>query len=69
MQKSPGELTSSAPDKDSHAHAVSTHVSSKLLQGQAEVGELRAGAALSKFRAAAKKVVVTKEVRSRCSSI
>jgi hypothetical protein len=61
MQKSPGELAGSA-DGDSSSHAVSTHSSSKLLQGQAEVGELRSGAALSKFRAAAKKIVVTHEV-------
>lgn len=63
MQKSPGELTSSTADGDSHGHAVSMHASSTLLQGQAEVGQLRSGAALSKFRAAAKKVAVTHEVR------
>jgi hypothetical protein len=65
MQKSPGELTSSAADGNDN-HAVSTHASSTLLQGQAEVGQLRSGAALSKFRAAAKKIVVTHEVRTLC---
>lgn len=34
----------------------------KLLQGRADHGELRGGIAVSKFQAAAKKVLVTNEV-------
>lgn len=44
-------------------HVMATHAGSRLLQGQAERGELRAGTAAGKFQTAAKKVMVTKEVR------
>jgi hypothetical protein len=64
MQKAASEPPDStdSSNEEKSKHVMETHASSRLLQGQVERGELRAGTAAGRFQKAAKKVMVTKEV-------
>lgn len=48
-----------------HQHTVDAHVKSTILQGRSNEGDLRAAdrAAFQKFKTAAKRIIVTREVR------